>query len=174
MSEEDGSNIDIRRFQLGDGERIRELNEVAMATTPEYVPDIPDEDLQDIQSNYLDSIGEFLVAVAGGTIVGMGAYVTPSEWKEEYITFGHQTAELTRMRVDPEWHRRGVGSALYHELQQRARQEEYEQFVLNTGVENDVARGFYESLGFQLQQEVSIHVGDMTLELALYQKPIDT
>lgn len=172
MSEKGKSPVEIRRFQSGDGERIRELNDVAMATTPEYEPDVPDKDLRDVQSNYLNSDGEFLVGIVDGTIVGMGASTTPGEWKEEFIQLDSQTTELTRMRVDPEYHSRGVGSAIYHELEQCARYEGYEQFVLDTGVENDTARGFYESLGFHLQQEVSIDFGDMTFELALYQKSI--
>ena len=80
-----------------------------------------------------------------------GAVVDPE------LRLDSHTTELTRMRVDPEWHGRGVGSALYHELEQRARYDGYDQFVLDTGIGNDVARGFYESLGFQLQQEVSVH-----------------
>ena len=74
------------------------------------------------------------------------------------------------MRVDPEWHGRGIGSALYHELEQRARYDGYDRIVLDTGIENDVARSFYESLGFQLHQEMSVHFGDLTFELALYKK----
>ncbi|AJF28025.1 hypothetical protein SG26_19950 (plasmid) [Haloarcula sp. CBA1115] len=172
MSEKGNSAVEIRRFQSEDGERIRELNEIAMATTPEYEPDIPDKDLQDVQNNYLDSGGEFLVAIVDGTIVGMGAYATPNEWKEDLIQLNSQTTELTRMRIDPECHGQGVGSVVYHELEQRARHDGYEQFVLDTGVENDTARGFYENLGFQFQQEVSIDFGDLAFELVLYKKSI--
>ncbi|KAA9396550.1 GNAT family N-acetyltransferase [Haloarcula sp. CBA1130] len=171
MSEKHDST-DVRRFQSGDGERIRELNDVAMATTPEYEPEIPDKDLRDVQTNYLDNDGEFLVGVVEGTIVGMGAYATPSEWKEEFIHVDSQTAELTRMRVDPEYHGQEVGSALYHELEQRARHDGYERLILDTGAENNVARGFYESLGFQLEQEMSLSFEGVTFELVLYQKSI--
>ncbi|PSQ47486.1 N-acetyltransferase [Halobacteriales archaeon SW_7_65_23] len=172
MSEKRTSAVEIRRFQSKDGERIRELNEIAMATTPEFEPDVPDKDLRDVQSNYLGSGREFLVAIVDGTIVGMGAYTTPDEWKEEFIQLDSQTTELTRMRVDPECHGQGVGRAVYHDLEQRARHDGYEQFVLDTGVENDTARAFYESLGFQFQQEVSIHFGDLSFELVLYKKSI--
>jgi len=65
-----------------------------------------------------------------------------------------------------------VGRAVYHDLEQRARHDGYEQFVLDTGVEIDTARAFYESLGFQFQQEVSIHFGDLSFELVLYKKSI--
>ncbi|WP_277554727.1 GNAT family N-acetyltransferase [Halobaculum limi] len=167
--------VEVRRFRSDDGERVRALNEEAMATTPEYDPDLPDEDLREVKATYLDGEGEFLVGVGDdGTIVGMGAYALPSEWLGEFVPIDDQTAELARMRVDPECHGQGIGSAIYRELARRARQDGYEQFVLNTGVENDVARGFYEQLGFQLQQEVSIESGAVTFELALYQKSVQT
>jgi len=172
MTDEAKPHIDIRRFQPGDGERIRELNEVAMATTPEYVPDVPDEDLQAVRRHYLDDGGEFIVGTVDDTIVATGAYAAPSEWKAEYADLGSDTTELTRMRVDPEWHGRGFGSAIYHELEQRARSDGYRRFVLDTGTENDVARGFYESLGFECLREVSVDFRDSTIELALYEKSI--
>ena len=173
MTDERAPRIDIRRFQSGDSERIRELNQVAMATTPEYVPEAPDEDLQAVHRHYLDDGGEFLVGTVDGTNVAMGAYATPSEWKSEYVDLGGDTTELTRMRVDPEWHGRGFGSALYHELDRRAQSDGYQRFVLDTGTENDVARGFYESLGFECWQEVAVDFGEVTIELALYEKSID-
>lgn len=79
MPKGDDPTVDIRRFQSGNSDRIREVNETAMATTPEYVPDAPDADLRDVQRHYLDSGGEFLVGTIGSTIVGMGAYSTPNE-----------------------------------------------------------------------------------------------
>ncbi|UHQ98174.1 hypothetical protein HYG81_21635 (plasmid) [Natrinema zhouii] len=89
MSEKGNSAVETRRFHSGDGERIRELNGIAMATTPEYEPDIPDKDLRDDQSNYLDRGGEFLTGIVDGTIVRMGAYATPTEWKEEFVQLYH-------------------------------------------------------------------------------------
>lgn len=78
------------------------------------------------------------------------------------------------MRVAPDWHGRGVGSAIYNELERRAQQDGYDRLILDTGVDNDVARGFYENLGFRLHQEVAVEFEDLTIELALYQKSLDT
>lgn len=172
MSGADNPAVEIRRFQPGDGERVRELNDSAMATTPEYTPDVPDTDLRDVHSNYLDSTGEFLVGVVDGSIVGMGALTPPKEWKTEFSTLDEETIELTRMRVDPGWHGQGVGSRIYHELEHRARHEGYEHIVLDTGVENDVARGFYEDLGFQFEQDMTLSYEEWTFELAIYRKSI--
>lgn len=173
MPDGQGTDISIRRFQSGDGERVRELNELAMAETPEYVPFAPDEDLRAVRSHYLDDGGEFLVGTIRGTIVATGAYVTLDGWKREYVDLGGGTAELTRMRVDPERQGQGFGTAIYHELEERARSDGYRRFVLDTGTDNDVARGFYESVGFECEREVAVDFGAVTLELALYRKSID-
>lgn len=173
MTDEGTNHVTIRRFHAGDGERIREVNESAMVEVPEYVPGAPDADLQAIDQHYLDGTGEFLVGKVDDGIVATGAYVTPNEWKKEYVDLDSETTELTRMRVDPDWQGQGVGSDLYHELERRARYDGYQRFVLDTGTENDVARGFYESLGFESHQEVTVHFRDVPIELVLYEKSID-
>lgn len=173
MTAEDGPSVSVRRFRSGDGAAVRELHEVAMAGTPEYVPDAPDEDLHDVPGHYLDGGGELLVATTAGSVVGMGAYATPGEWKGEYVDLTGDTAELTRMRVDPAWQGRGVGTAIFRELERRGRAAGYRRFVLDTGVDNDTARGFYEGLGFECLREVAVDFRDLTIELALYEKSLD-
>lgn len=165
--------FDIRRPHSDDGGRIRELNESAMARTPEYVPDAPDADLLDVTSHYIEVGGEFLVGTVDGTIVATGAYAIPDTWKEEYVDLDRGTAEVTRMRVDPERQGNGFGTAIYHELERRARADGFRRFVLDTGADNAVARGFYESLGFECHRVTAIDFGEVELELALYQKSID-
>lgn len=143
-----------------------------MATTPEYVPDAPDDDLRAIPEHYLDAGGEFLVGTVDGDIVATGAYAAPNEWKAAYLDLADDTVELTRMRVAPDRHGQGVGTAVYRELERRARADGYRRFVLDTGVDNDAARGFYETLGFDRHREVSVDFEDVTIELALYENPI--
>mgnify|MGYP006285832523 CR=1 FL=1 len=158
----------IRRFSPGDGERVQELNERAMAETPEYVTGAPDDDLQAVPSHYLDGSGEFLVGTVSGTLVAMGAYTTLDGWKTSFFD-SERTAELTRMRVDPEWQGKGVGTAVYCELQRRARTDGYHRFVLDTGSANERARLFYEHHGFECISEEAVEFGDLTLDLALYE-----
>lgn len=173
MTDDGAPHLEIRRFQPGDGERIRELNELAMATTPEYVPEAPDEDLQAVHQHYLEGGGEFIVGIVDDTIVATGGYGTPNEWNAKYVNLDSETAELTRMRVHPECQGQGFGRSIYAELEHRARSDSYQRFVLDTGTENDVARGFYVRLGFECRQEVTIDVEGLTIELALYEKRID-
>ncbi|QIO22025.1 GNAT family N-acetyltransferase [Haloarcula sp. JP-L23] len=173
MSDSDDAPVTVRRYQAGDGDRVRELNEIAMAETPEYVPEAPDDDLRAVRDHYLDGEGEFLVGTLDGTVVATGAYTTPSEWKRDHVALDDETAELTRMRVDPDRQGRGVGSAVYRALERRALAEGYRRFVLDTGTENDTARGFYEYLGFTCVREVPVDFGPVTLDLALYETAID-
>lgn len=173
MPSADGNRLDVRRFRPGDGERVRELNAEAMAAAPEWVPDAPDRDLQNVTDRYLAAEGhEFLVGTVAGTIVATGAYASPAAWKDEYLDVDDETAELTRVRVDPAWQRRGFGRTLYRELRRRARSEGYRRFVLDTGAENDAARGFYEALGFACVRELTVEYDGVTLELALYRRCI--
>lgn len=159
----------VRRFQPDDAERVRDLNERAMAETPEYVPDAPDADLRDVQGHYLDGDGEFLVSTCEGTVVATGAFVPLEGWMAERFP-DDQTAELTRMRVAPTHRREGHGSRLLDALETRARREGYERLVLNTGAENRRAREFYESRGFEGAGEVTVTFGGVTLDLALYRQ----
>jgi GNAT superfamily N-acetyltransferase len=167
--------LHVRRARPEDSERIRELNELAMAETPEWVPGAPDADLADVERYYLDAGGEFLVGVAEGQVVATGAYEPLDGWmREQWSTASRSTdstVELSRMRVDPDcW---GRGYRVYEELASRARSAGHRAFVLNTGVDNDRARGFYESLGFEPVREVTVEFDDVTLELALYRQNID-
>jgi ribosomal protein S18 acetylase RimI-like enzyme len=172
MSNRNETCITIRRFQSGDGDRIRELNAAAMSTTPEWIPEMPDSDLDSIQDHYLTEGSEFLVGTVDGRIVAMGAYTSPDEWKREYIDC-EGLAELTRMRVDPEWHGQGFGQAIYRELAERAQGEGYRGFVLDTGAVNETACGFYEGLGFECRRELEIEYGEQTLSMVIYQKSLE-
>ncbi|MFB6139601.1 MAG: N-acetyltransferase family protein [Halosimplex sp.] len=194
------SGLTVRRYRPGDGERVRELNRAAMAETPEWVPEAPDDDLRDVRGHYLDAGGEFLVGevddasglsgladgadstdgrpVATGDIVATGAYEPLEGWMAEQFEAraGEGTdpepgvAELSRVRVDPAVQGHGVGTEIVRELERRARRSGVRAFALNTGVDNERARGFYESLGYSVVREASVEFGDVTLDLALYRR----
>ncbi|WP_436923671.1 N-acetyltransferase family protein [Halosimplex amylolyticum] len=195
------SELHVRPFRPGDGERVRELNRVAMAETPEWVPDAPDADLEDVRGHYLDAGGEFLVCEVErsetskrerGTrtreqgegekidtgnlddeIVAMGAYEPLDGWMAEQFDSTAGTAELTRVRVDPAAQGRGFGTRVVEELEHRARCTGYRAFVLNTGADNEQARGFYESHGYSLVRETTVEFEGATLDLALYWSRLD-
>jgi GNAT superfamily N-acetyltransferase len=168
------SELTVRRFEPGDGARVREVAESAMADTLEYVPDAPDEDLQDVPGHYLDADGEFLVGVVAGEVVATGAYEPLDGWMVHQFDLPvAETAELTRMLVLSGFRGEGVGTAIYRALAEWAPSDGYRSFVLNTGVENDRARGFYESRGFEFVGAQSVEFDDVALDLGLYQTSLE-
>ncbi|WP_436931946.1 N-acetyltransferase family protein [Halosimplex halobium] len=183
MSMVEPADLTVRRYRAGDGERVRELNREAMAETPEWVVDAPDTDLADVRGHYLDAGGEFLVAeLAGGAgdadvddgeIVATGAVEPLAGWMAERFDAAAGTGELSRVRVDPSMQGRGIGTRIVEELARRARRRGYRALVLNTGADNEQARGFYESLGYACVGEETVEFDDVTLDLALYWRRVD-
>jgi|GEM_PF-275584 len=189
------TELTIRRYRAGDGERVRELNREAMAETPEWVVDAPDTDLEDVRGHYLDAGGEFLVGEvdrrapsngerggttrepdsggASGRIVATGAVEPLDGWMAERFDAAAGTGELSRVRVDPAMQGRGIGTRIVEELARRSRRRGYRALVLNTGADNEQARGFYESLGYACVGEETVELDDVTLDLALYWRRVD-
>lgn len=144
--------LTIRRFEPGDGERVRELDERALREVNAYVDDPEvvqqmhpddketfDEDLYDIPGKYLADGGEFLVGLVDGEIVAMGALEREDDSR----------ARLTRMRVEPEFQRQGFGQAILDELEVRATELGFEELLLDTTARQETARAFYETNGYE-------------------------
>jgi len=132
-------DLSIRRFDPGDGDRVRELHEAALRSVDAYVEAVPDPDMHDVEETYLDDGGEFLVGEIDDEIVATGAL------RREDAT----TAEVTRMRVDPDHQRRGYGTAILAALEDRAAVLGYETLVLDTLDRQTGAKRLYESFGYE-------------------------
>jgi ribosomal protein S18 acetylase RimI-like enzyme len=98
-----------------------------------------EDDLRDIDGAYLNNRGEFVVAVDGERIVGMGALRSMSE------TMG----EIKRMRVHPDFQRRGIGQRIYDILEARARELGYTALWLDTTENLHGAIRLYTKNGFR-------------------------
>jgi len=87
----------------------------------------------------------FLVAVAGGEIVGtvLGGYDGFRGW-------------LYHMAVHPQRRRRGVGRRLIEVLEALLRERGCPKLNLQVRAGNDGARAFYEALGFAFEDRVSL------------------
>ncbi|MFC7195780.1 GNAT family N-acetyltransferase [Halosimplex aquaticum] len=79
----------------------------------------------------------------------------------------------SRIRVEPDLQGQGFATQIVEELERRARRAGYRAFVLNTGVDNEQARGFYESLGYACVRETTVEFEGVTLDLALYWSRLD-
>ncbi len=105
-----GEALTVRRFRRGDQEAVFRVHEKALRSVDGYDYDERAkgnfcQDMEDVESNYLTGRNDFLVAVVNGKIAGCGALFERKD-REPSI------AELTRIRVDPDYFGRGIGRAL--------------------------------------------------------------
>ncbi len=106
-----------------------------------------DDDLNNIEQVYLVQ-GEFLIGEYQGRPVAMGA-LKPGEP-------GTGRAEIKRMRVHPDFQRRGYGQSILTELEHRARQAGYTCLYLDTTVGQTPAQQLYLKNGFTNSGQVKI------------------
>ena len=97
------------------------------------------DDMDDIQKNYVEKGGVFLVTEEDGKIVGTGAL----------LYYAEGMCELKRLYFLPEYQGRGLGYAMVQELIQQAQAMGYEKVCLWTTFEKQQrAVDFYHRLGF--------------------------
>ena len=132
----------IRRFRGSDTAQVRALHELALRGVGALITgpdgDALDRDLNDIEGSYVEVGGEFLVDSVGGRIVAMGGLRPVAAAR----------AELKRMRVHPDWQRRGRGRAMLDALEQRARDLGFRVLFLDTTEQQVAARSLYTSSGY--------------------------
>ena len=92
-----------------------------------------DDDLNNVKDDYLKKGGEFFVGTQAGRIVAMGALKRLSA----------TCAEIKRMRVHPDYQRRGFGQAILEALEARAAESGYDTLQLDTTVQPIAARSLY-------------------------------
>jgi len=131
--------LHIRRYEPRDKRAIRRLHDDALNEVGAHLGSGPwDDDLDEIESVYLDQGGEFLVGFLDGEIVAMGALMRISPEK----------AELTRMRVRPGLQGRGYGQAMLDALHRRASELGYSTLRLDTTVQQRAAQRLYLKNGY--------------------------
>jgi len=130
----------FRRYESADRVEVCSLNRIALEETLAYLGDGPwNADLEDIETVYLATDGEFLVGEFGGGIVVMGA-LKPR---------GPGVAEIKRMRVHPDFQRRGLGQRMLTALETLARERGYSRLVLDTSTLQPAARALYAKNGYR-------------------------
>jgi|ERR1043166_7500341 ribosomal protein S18 acetylase RimI-like enzyme len=130
----------IRRYEPSDHDAVWELHEIALRAANADAGDGPwDDDLDRIEEVYLNSGGgEFLVGVVEGRVVAMGAVRRSSEF------YG----KIRRMRVHPDYQRRGFGQAILTALEQHANEVGYRVLHLDTTTLQEAARHLYTKNGY--------------------------
>jgi len=135
--------LKIRRYQPEDNKVVKELNEsgIAQMDLPfdrHVVPNI-DSDFDDIEGVYLNNRGEFIVGLEGGEVVAMGAFKKRTP----------ECAEFKRLRIHPDYQRKGYGETIMLELQKLAAEMGYTEGFLDTLTTNRRAQRLFEKLGWE-------------------------
>ncbi len=115
-------------------------------------------DMDDIQHNYFENGGTFLVMSDAERIIGSGALRKLDE----------VTCELKRLWFLPEYHGKGYGWQMLSTLLEIARQMGYKKIRLETDANYQTrAVRLYQRAGFQQVPRKSDEPGDIAMEMAL-------
>lgn len=149
----ESSEIGVRLYRSEDHSRVLELFEFGTMFDIEeqyheafskYLHKGRTTDLADIEGAYRVQGGDFWVATAasstgGETVVGCIGLMVKAE----------REGEVRRLFVDGAFHRRGIGSKLLKELEERAQSLQLRCLTLDAGNERLHAQRFYGSHGFE-------------------------
>jgi N-acetylglutamate synthase-like GNAT family acetyltransferase len=141
--------IAIRRYKPEDVPRIIELHIQAIKSVPKLiVHDGPlIKDLYNIDTEYINNDGDFLVAECKGMIIGMGAV------RRKDTNCG----EIKRMRVDPKYWRNGIGQMILTRLEEIAIIKGYKRLFLDTSIFQLSAQKLYEKNNYKEIRREVIH-----------------
>ncbi len=152
--------MQIRQYQPADKKSVFELhvraleNEKARMYTGHW-----EEDFNNIEGIYLQNRGDFLVGEISGKIVAMGGLRKMT----------NEIVEVRRMRVDPDFQRRGLGQEILDALELKAKELGYKIIQLNTSAKQVPAQKFYLKNGYK---EIRRETEGWVVDNIIYQKPI--
>ncbi|MFC4123190.1 GNAT family N-acetyltransferase [Nonomuraea zeae] len=133
--------LKIRRYRWSDLDTILALHQVCLAEVGLVPGDgvYYDDDFPRIQEIYLACGGDFLVGTVGSRVVAMGGL--------KPVDTG--TAEICRLRVHPEFQRRGFGAAMLVALERRAVELGFHCVRGDTTLNQEAALALYERQGWR-------------------------
>lgn len=132
-------DLKIRQYLPADSKAVFDLHNAALLATGAHVGNGEwDSDLSDIENVYVKNGGLFLVGLIDGKIVAMGALKKVSS----------ERAEIKRMRVLPEFQRKGFGQAILDVLEKEARAMGYTGLCLDTTILQVAAQKMYLKNGY--------------------------
>jgi ribosomal protein S18 acetylase RimI-like enzyme len=151
--------MEIRRYQPADAGAVWELHNLALQGTGAHLGNGPwDEDLKHIPDVYERNGGVFLVGVLDERIVAMGAVRRVDA----------TTGRLTRVRVLPDYQRRGLGGRILCALETEARRLGYRALRLDTAAVQRAAQKLYERHGYRKVRETTVG----GLDALIYEKEL--
>ena len=131
--------ITFRQFEYEDVGAVWRLHEEALRAVATFDEVQEDKDLLDIQANYIDNGGDFIVGLIDGEIVAMAGFRKLTETQ----------AELKRMRVKPELQGQGIGAKLLNMIEKLAKAHGYTTITLDCSEQQEVANNLYKRNGYE-------------------------
>lgn len=149
--------LSIRRYLPHDAAIVWELHNLGLHMMGAHLGNgARDADVLAIAQHYLATGGEFLVGELAGQVVVIGGL----------LPTGAGEAEIKRMRVHPDYWRRGLGEQMLLALEQRGRELGLKRLHLDTSVPQLPAQKLYVKHGYQEIGRGLIG----TLEIIYYEK----
>ena len=164
----------LRRYEPRDREAVWDLHRTALREAGSNPEDVPDnDDIRDIEGNYLDAGGEFLVVElpgdGGGTETADGEVVAIGGLAVDGEDIPADASELLRIAVHPDHQRAGYGTRVVAGLEDAARERGLDRVVLWTAQRQRSAVRFYRARGY----EGTDHRTEGEYELIRFEKALD-
>ncbi len=138
-----GNSVDgfrIRPYLSEDQESVWDLHNMALSQAGAHAGEGSwDDDLRDIENVYLENEGTFLVGLGAEKLIAMGGLKFVSK----------EVAEIKRMRIHPDYQRRGFGSLLLQALECEAQKLGYRKLILDTTSIQVAAQILYHKFGYK-------------------------
>ncbi|MEU8323357.1 GNAT family N-acetyltransferase [Nonomuraea sp. NPDC048881] len=133
--------LKIRRYRWSDLDTILALHRICLAEVGLQPGDgvYYDDDFPRIQEIYLACGGDFIVGETGSRVVAMGG-LKPVD---------RETAEVCRLRVHPEFQRRGYGGVMLSALEDRALELGFSSLRGDTTLNQGAALALYARQGWR-------------------------
>ncbi|MFF4195268.1 GNAT family N-acetyltransferase [Nonomuraea sp. NPDC001831] len=133
--------LKIRRYRWSDLDTILALHRICLAEVGLQPGDgvYYDDDFPRIQEIYLACGGDFIVGETGSRVVAMGG-LKPVD---------RETAEVCRLRVHPDFQRRGYGGVMLSALEDRALELGFSSLRGDTTLNQGAALALYARQGWR-------------------------
>ena len=132
----------IRTYQARDHDQVWALHLEGVRDSRAQYPDVDnsgyEDDLRNIDRDYLCPGSNFWVAEADGRLIGMVAAQRIDDC----------TARLRRMRVTRDWRRKGLATCLLNSVEEFCREQGYTRLILDTTEQQTAAHRLYEGAAF--------------------------
>jgi len=152
--------LTIRRYEHRDHAAVLRLHRDGLEQMgADAGPGPWDADLDNVEGSYLDTAGEFLVALLGDELIAMGALRRVSE----------TTADLKRLRVRRELQGKGIGERIARHLVEHARELGFTRLTADTTTRQLPAQRLLSKLGFVEQRRQQFK----RFELIYYERSLD-